>query len=85
MIVVGGNYIGLEFASVYRSFGAEVTVVEMLPKIAPAEDDDISEALLKLLQRRGIKFHLGVVGDRREGRRTPASTSRSRRTARTRR
>ncbi|HWL65449.1 MAG TPA: FAD-dependent oxidoreductase, partial [Actinomycetota bacterium] len=60
VVVVGGNYIGLEFASVYRSFGAEVTVVEMLPKIAPAEDDDISDALLKLLQRRGIKFHLGI-------------------------
>ena len=60
VIIVGGNYIGLEFASVYRSFGAEVQVVEMLPKIAPAEDSDISEALLKLLQRRGIKFHLGV-------------------------
>jgi dihydrolipoamide dehydrogenase len=61
VIVVGGNYIGLEFASIYRSFGAEVTVVEMLPKIAPAEDDDISEALHKLLMKRGIKFKLGVT------------------------
>jgi dihydrolipoamide dehydrogenase len=61
VIVVGGNYIGLEFASIYRSFGAEVEVVEMLPKIAPAEDDDISEGLRKLLERRGIKFHLGVT------------------------
>lgn len=60
VVVVGGNYIGLEFASIYRSFGAEVTVVEMLPKIAPAEDPDISEALHKLLLKRGIKFHLGV-------------------------
>jgi dihydrolipoamide dehydrogenase len=60
VVVVGGNYIGLEFASVFRSFGAEVTVVEMLPTIAPAEDSDISEALLKLLQKRGIKFELGV-------------------------
>ncbi|MDQ3958078.1 MAG: dihydrolipoyl dehydrogenase [Actinomycetota bacterium] len=60
VIVVGGNYIGLEFASVYRSFGAEVQVVEMLPKIAPAEDADISEALHRVLQKRGIKFHLGV-------------------------
>ena len=60
VIIVGGNYIGLEFASVYRSFGAEVTVVEMLDRIAPAEDGDISEALAKLLQRRGIKFKLGV-------------------------
>jgi dihydrolipoamide dehydrogenase len=60
IVIVGGNYIGLEFASVYRSFGAEVQVVEMLPKIAPAEDSDISEALHKLLQKRGIKFHLGT-------------------------
>ena len=60
VIIVGGNYIGLEFASVYRSFGADVTVVEMLDRIAPAEDSDISEALVKLLQRRGIKFKLGV-------------------------
>jgi dihydrolipoamide dehydrogenase len=60
VIVVGGNYIGLEFASIYRSFGADVTVVEMLPKIAPAEDSDISEALHKLLLKRGIKFELGV-------------------------
>lgn len=61
VIVVGGNYIGLEFASIYRSFGSEVTVVEMLPRIAPNEDTDISEALAKLLQKRGIKFHLGVT------------------------
>lgn len=61
VVVVGGNYIGLEFASIYRSFGAEVTVVEMLPRIAPGEDSDISEALLKMLERRGIKFHLGAT------------------------
>lgn len=60
VIVVGGNYIGLEFASIYRSLGAEVTVVEMLPKIAPTEDADISKELLRLLGRRGIKFHTGV-------------------------
>jgi dihydrolipoamide dehydrogenase len=60
VVIVGGNYIGLEFASVYRSFGAEVTVVEMLDRIAPAEDRDVSEALRRLLEKRGIKFHLGV-------------------------
>ena len=60
VVIVGGNYIGLEFASIYRSFGAEVQVIEMLDRIAPAEDGDISEALTKLLQRRGIKFHIGV-------------------------
>jgi dihydrolipoamide dehydrogenase len=60
VIIVGGNYIGLEFASVYRSFGAEVQVVEMLDRIAPAEDLDISDALLKLLRKRGMQFHLGI-------------------------
>ena len=60
VVVVGGNYIGLEFASVYRSLGAEVTVVEMLDRIAPMEDADISEGLKRLLQRRGIKFKIGV-------------------------
>lgn len=61
VVVVGGNYIGLEFASIYRSFGADVTVLEMLPTIAPAEDSDVSEALHKLLMKRGIKFKLGVT------------------------
>jgi dihydrolipoamide dehydrogenase len=60
VIIVGGNYIGLEFASVYCSFGSKVDVVEMLPKIAPAEDSDISDALRKLLEKRGINFHIGV-------------------------
>jgi dihydrolipoamide dehydrogenase len=60
IIVVGGNYIGLEFASVYRSFGADVQVVEMLDKIAPNEDSDVSKSLAKLLEERGIEFHVGV-------------------------
>ena len=60
VVIVGGNYIGLEFASVYRSFGADVHVVEMLERIAPAEDDDISDALIKALGKRGIEFHVGV-------------------------
>jgi dihydrolipoamide dehydrogenase len=60
IIIVGGNYIGLEFASIYSSFGAEVTVVEMLDRIAPAEDLEVSATLHKALSRRGIDFRLGV-------------------------
>lgn len=60
IVIVGGNYIGLEFASIYRSFGAEVHVVEMLDRIAPAEDEEVSSALLKALAGRGISFHVGV-------------------------
>ena len=66
VVIVGGNYIGLEFASVYRSFGAEVHVVEMLDRIAPAEDAEISETLAKLLQRREINFHVGAAVKRAE-------------------
>ncbi len=60
VIIIGGNYIGLEFASVYRSFGAEVTVLEMLDRIAPAEDADVSKQLQRSLEARGIDFRLGV-------------------------
>ncbi len=60
IVIVGGNYIGLEFASVYQSFGAKVEVVEMLERIAPAEDEEVSAALLKALKARGMSFHLGA-------------------------
>jgi dihydrolipoamide dehydrogenase len=56
LVVVGGGYIGLELGSVWRRLGAEVTVVEMLPKIVPFMDNDAADALFKSLQRQGMKF-----------------------------
>ena len=54
LIIVGGSYIGLEFAQMYRRFGSEVTVVERAPKMLPREDDDVSAEILAILKREGI-------------------------------
>ncbi|MBV8542039.1 MAG: dihydrolipoyl dehydrogenase [Pseudonocardiales bacterium] len=60
VVVLGGGVIGVEFASVWRSFGAEVTVVEALPRLVPAEDDFCSQQLERAFRRRGITFKTGV-------------------------
>src|SRR5699024_10184355 len=59
-IVLGGGVIGVEFASVWRSFGAEVTVVEALPNLVPNEDIALSKGLERAFRRRGIKASTGV-------------------------
>ena len=60
MIVIGGGAIGLELGSVWARLGTKVTVVEFLPRIAAIFDEDITQALQKLLQKQGLKFHLGT-------------------------
>jgi dihydrolipoamide dehydrogenase len=59
-VILGGGVIGVEFASVWRSFGAEVTIVEMLPHLLPMEDESSSKLLERAFRRRGIGYHLGV-------------------------
>lgn len=54
LIVVGGSYVGLEFAQIYRRFGAQVTVIEREPRLAPREDEDISEAIREIFLREGV-------------------------------
>ena len=60
VVVLGGGVIGVEFASVWRSFGAEVTIVEALPHLLPLEDESSSKLLERAYRRRGINFELGV-------------------------
>lgn len=60
LLVVGGGAVGIEFASIFSRFGAEVTVIEMLPRILPFEDHDISDEIGKLLSKRRIKILTGV-------------------------
>lgn len=60
VIVLGGGVIGVEFASVWRSFGSEVTIVEALPRLVPAEDEALSKALERAFRKRGISFSTGV-------------------------
>ncbi len=59
-IILGGGVIGVEFASVWRSFGADVTIVEMLPHLLPPEEDSSAKLLERAFRKRGIKFHTGV-------------------------
>jgi pyruvate/2-oxoglutarate dehydrogenase complex dihydrolipoamide dehydrogenase (E3) component len=56
LVVVGGSYIGLEFAQMYRRFGAEVTVIEKSPRLIAREDEDVSEAIQKILEGEGIRI-----------------------------
>ena len=57
--ILGGGVIGCEFASILHRFGSEVTVVEMLPRLLPMEDEDASKELAKQFGKRGIQLHLG--------------------------
>ncbi|GAA0998825.1 dihydrolipoyl dehydrogenase [Acrocarpospora macrocephala] len=63
VVVLGGGVIGVEFASVWRSFGAEVTIVEALPHLLPLEDEANSKLLERAFRRRGIKYELGARFD----------------------
>ena len=60
LIVVGGSYIGLEFAQMYRRFGSRVTVVEMAPRIVAREDEEVSAAIQAILEGEGIAFRLNA-------------------------
>jgi dihydrolipoamide dehydrogenase len=60
VIILGGGVIGVEFASVWRSFGAEVTIVEMLPQLVPLEDEASAKLLQRAFRRRGIGYELGA-------------------------
>jgi dihydrolipoamide dehydrogenase len=61
LLVVGSGAIGIEFASFYRDMGAEVTVVEVLPRILPVEDEEISAFAHKAFEKQGIKIHTGAM------------------------
>lgn len=58
LVIVGGSYIGLEFAQMYRRFGSRVTVVEMAPRLIGREDEEVSAEVQAILEREGIEFRL---------------------------
>ena len=59
LVIIGGSYIGLEFAQMMRRFGAEVTVVERAARLLPREDDDVSDGIRAILEAEGVRFALG--------------------------
>jgi pyruvate/2-oxoglutarate dehydrogenase complex dihydrolipoamide dehydrogenase (E3) component len=60
LVIVGGSYIGLEFAQIYRRFGAKVTVVEKFDKLLPREDEDVTAGIRAILEREGVAIHIGA-------------------------
>ncbi|HVM77768.1 MAG TPA: dihydrolipoyl dehydrogenase [Stellaceae bacterium] len=61
LLVVGSGAIGIEFASFYRNLGSEVTVVEVLPRVLPVEDEEISAFARKAFEKQGMKIHTGTT------------------------
>ena len=66
LVIVGAGAVGVEFASIYRSFGCEVTIVEMLPRLVPVEDEEVSKELARVYRKRGIQFHTSAKVERVE-------------------
>ena len=60
LVIVGGSYIGLEFAQMFRRFGAQVTVVERSGKLLPREDDDVAAGIREILEREGVVIRTGA-------------------------
>jgi pyruvate/2-oxoglutarate dehydrogenase complex dihydrolipoamide dehydrogenase (E3) component len=75
LVVLGGSYIGLEFAQMYRRFGSEVTVIELAPRLVAREDEDISRAVAEFLREEGVDIRLDskVVGVEKQGNRIAVS------------
>jgi len=69
LVILGGSYVGLEFAQMYRRFGSEVTVIELSPRLIPREDEDISRAVADFLKAEGIDVRVDskVVGVEKQG------------------
>ncbi len=87
LIVIGSGAVGVEFASVFKSFGAEVTIIEALPRIVPVEDEEISKELTRAYKKRGIEVNAAARSRRlrrprpapRSATPTPPASRRSRR------
>ncbi len=60
LVIVGGSYVGLEFAQIYRRFGSEVTIMEMGPRLIGREDEDVSQAVREILEAEGIHIRLNA-------------------------
>jgi dihydrolipoamide dehydrogenase len=60
LVVIGAGAVGVEFGSIFKTFGAEVTILEFLPRIVPVEDEEISKELTRLFKKRGIDVNTGA-------------------------
>jgi pyruvate/2-oxoglutarate dehydrogenase complex dihydrolipoamide dehydrogenase (E3) component len=69
LIILGGSYVGLEFAQMYHRFGSQVTVIERAPRLISREDEDVSQAIADFLKEEGIDLRIGskVTGVEKQG------------------
>ncbi len=66
LVVIGAGAVGVEFGSIFKSFGSDVTIVEYLPRMVPNEDEDVSKELARVFRKRGIESHVGAKVDKVE-------------------
>ena len=60
LVIIGAGAVGVEFGSIFRSFGAEVTILEFLPRLVPVEDEEVSKELARVFRKRGIETNVGA-------------------------
>jgi dihydrolipoamide dehydrogenase len=75
MVIIGSGAVGVEFASIYHSFGAEVTIIEMLPRLVPVEDEEVSKELLRSFKKKGINCFVDTKVEKVEKTKSGVSVS----------
>ena len=75
LIIIGSGAVGVEFASIHKSYNTDVTVIEALPRLVPVEDEDVSKELLRVYKKRGINCHLGAKVEKVEKTKTGATVT----------
>jgi dihydrolipoamide dehydrogenase len=75
LIVIGAGAVGMEFASLFRTFGTEVTIVEFLPRVVPVEDEEVSKEITRLFKKRGIDVNTGAKVEKVERTETGVSVT----------
>jgi dihydrolipoamide dehydrogenase len=75
LAVIGAGAVGVEFGSIYRSFGSEVSIIEFLPRVVPNEDEDVSKELARTFRKRGIDLNVGAKVEKVEKTKTGAKVT----------
>ncbi len=75
LAIIGAGAVGVEFASIFRSFGSEISIIEFLPRVVPNEDEDVSKELSRVFRKRGIDINVGAKVERVEKTKTGAKVT----------
>jgi len=75
LAIIGAGAVGVEFCSIYRSFGSEISIIEFLPRVVPNEDEDVSKELARTFRKRGIDINVGAKVEKVEKTKTGAKVT----------